>query len=308
MNNTPASPHSRIIARWLRIISCLSLVVLLAVLVLLLTYPPLGLNVVWNGIIPLAPLLFFLVPNLWTNMCPLAILQLVPYRAGFSPSYSLSDKQTHYLRLLSWCLLYVMVPARHVIFNVDATILAMTTLAVGMVALGCGFIFNGFSGWCMGMCPIRPVEMMYGQFNIERHRPEGCSICRSCNSPCSRLNVTDKKILQQNNARYWYFVYSFPGFVLGYYLVDPASGLFVVYGYIIALSIISLLCFRFIEPWLSASRIVPGTIILALCIYYSFTVPNVVHAWTLPMALIPTFYTLIFGVIAVNVFRYIRNS
>ncbi len=178
---------------FLRAASIGSMVVLAMVLATLAVYPALGLKLVWSLIIPAAPLIFFLVPNVWVSLCPFAIAQSIPRRLDLSKKKQLTEKQTFWLRILSWGLLLTMVPARHLLFNHDALILLLTTLVLATVVILTGFNYKGLSGWCMGACPIRPVEMMYGQFTPERCRPEVCNSCEECNKDCSRGYVQDRK-------------------------------------------------------------------------------------------------------------------
>ena len=271
--------------------------------------PELGLKIIWSAIIPLAPLIFFLIPNIWTSMCPLSSFQVLPDRLGLKrPPYTLSDGQIHRLRILSWVLLFIIVPARHLVLNTNATLLALTIMATLLLASVLGLTFKGLSGWCTGLCPIRPVEMMYGQFNLESNRPEACTMCKRCNVPCSRLNVHNPGVLASNNARFRYFIYAFPGFVLGYFLVPPASTILSVYA-IMALSSLMSSYFFWLVAFDMADEDTGETasamaIISALCIYYAFTVPGIIQTWGLAQEWTAIFYTLVYSVIALNLMRY----
>ena len=66
------------------------------------------------------------------------------------------------LGLASVIALYAIVPLRHVLLNTDgpATFIMLGTAAA--LALVLGAVFEGRSGWCTSLCPIHPVEKLYG--------------------------------------------------------------------------------------------------------------------------------------------------
>lgn len=287
----------------LKLASLASLAVLAAVLTALALSPDLGLKLVWSLIIPAAPLVFFLIPNVWVSVCPFAILQSLPRRFDFSREKRLTHDQTDYLRTLGWALLFILVPARHLLFNHNATALLLTTLALAAVVFVCGLAFKGLSAWCMGFCPIRPVEMMYGQFTHEKHRPEICTICDSCNDDCSRLNVRDRVLLEANNARFKYLVFSFPGFVVGYYLAAQATGALAVYATVFGLSLASLVLFYIIDRLWPGLKTRNKAILVALTVYYYFAVPAVVKTWAMPSVTVPVLYGVVYLVIGVSLLK-----
>ena len=47
--------------------------------------PDTGLKVIWRVVIPLLPLLFFVAPGLWRNICPLAASNQTPRALGLHP-------------------------------------------------------------------------------------------------------------------------------------------------------------------------------------------------------------------------------
>ncbi len=302
-----SSPHPKIIQQLLRLASIGSLLVLIISLSLLIFLPELGLKIIWSLIIPLAPLFFFLAPNIWTSLCPFAIIQSIPRRFGFSKNNILNKKQIHYLRLISWGLLFILVPARHLFFNHDSLILLLTTLALLLIVFFCGYFYKGLSGWCVSACPIRPVEMMYGQFSHETHRPEICSNCAHCNAPCSRQNIQNKKILQANNIRFKPMIFAFPGFVLGYYLTSPDMSALNIYGVIYGLSLVSWAIFFFIDKYQPSLKIMNQAIIFALLTYYAFTIPKVSSAWGLPSIATPVLYTLTYSIIGLSLLLFYRR-
>lgn len=284
------------------------MIILVVVLATLAIQPALGLKLVWSLIIPAAPLIFFLIPNVWVSLCPFAILQSVPQRMNYSRAKELTGEQTRWLRILGWGLLLTLVPARHLLFNHDALALLLTALVLAVVVLLFGYNYRGLSGWCMGACPIRPVEMMYGQFNLERHRPEVCTNCSQCNENCSRAHVHQHEVLEANNASFKYFIFAFPGFVLGYYLTGPDTGILSLYGVIYGTSLMSLVLFGLIDLRFPNFRIMNHAIIMALVIYYAFAIPGLVEVWSLPAVTTSFMYAVAYGIIVLNVIRFYQYT
>jgi hypothetical protein len=214
-------PYSRF---WL-LASAFSFAILLALFYVLLNSSNLGLDFLWNLIIPLAPIIFFVAPSWWVNVCPLAIVQSIPRRLKISRSIDLSYNQVGKLQFFSWVLLSLLVPARIFLFNHNAEILLWIIPVLAFMAFTSGVLFSGFGGWCSGLCPIRPVEMLYGQFSIESSRPEACRPCNLCQKSCSRLYGIDHLNKVKNQEPFKNQIYSFPGFVLGYFLSEQNDGI-----------------------------------------------------------------------------------
>lgn len=282
--------------------------VLALVLATLAVYPALGLKLVWSLIIPAAPLIFFLMPSIWVSLCPFAILQSIPRRLKLPRKKELSEKQTRWLRMLGWALLLTMVPARHLVFNHDANVLLWTTLVLAAVVIVVGCNYKGLSGWCMGACPIGPAEMMYGQFTLERCRPEICIDCEECNKNCSRLRIQSREIVEANNAEFRYFIFAFPGFVLGYYLTGPEMSVFALYSVIYGLALFSLALFFLIDRRFPDLKIMNYSIILALLIYYAFAIPGIVKTWAMPAMATPLIYAITYGIVALGLIRFYRYT
>jgi len=292
----------------LRAASAGAMIILAVVLVTLAVYPDMGLKLVWSLIIPAAPLIFFLMPNVWVSLCPFAIVQSIPRRMNISRGRELSGKQTRWLRILSWGLLVVLVPARHLVFNHDALILLLTTLVLAAVVFYSGYNYKGLSGWCMGACPIRPVEMMYGQFNLERHRPEVCTDCEQCNDNCSRSHIHQREVLEANNAGFKYFIFAFPGFVVGYYICGPEMSAASLYGTVYGLSAASLVLFYLFDRFWPQAKIMNYAIILALVTYYAFAIPGIAEVWALPDATVSFMFAITYSIIALGVIRFYRQA
>ena len=60
------------------VVRVFSLIASVVVLVLLVAEPKTGLKIFWRFVIPCLPLLFFVAPGVWRNICPLAAMNQTP--------------------------------------------------------------------------------------------------------------------------------------------------------------------------------------------------------------------------------------
>ena len=271
--------HNQRSALILKLLSFVAFTFFVLTIWLLYIDADLGLKVIWYIIIPLAPAIFLLIPNLWTALCPLAFVQSLPKRLGINNDRYLNRRQTKYLNLSGIALLYLLVPARYFIFNIEGEISFYTLLVLLLLSLGFGWINSGLSGWCMGLCPIRPVEMLYGQFNTEKLRPEVCTVCDLCVSNCPRLYVNDQEKITQYNSEFLWFIYSFPGFIVGFYIIHPNELFYYIYLKIFVLTFFSYLVFKGIDKLLKRNDALYIAIILSFILYYINILPKVADVW-----------------------------
>ena len=81
----------------------------------LIVSPRLGLHLLWNVLIPVAPALLVLAPGVWRNVCPLGSMSLAPHHFGLSQRKKLSPVWRGRLYLGALILLLVVVPLRKVV-------------------------------------------------------------------------------------------------------------------------------------------------------------------------------------------------
>jgi len=204
----------------------------LGILLLLLLRPEIGLHAFWNVLIPVAPLVLVLMPGVWRNVCPLASTALFPRHQGRSRRVQMSAATQSWLQLLGVILLLLIVPLRHVSFDLDART-TFTLLAVaGFAAASLGSIFDWKSAWCAGACPVHPVERLYGSSPAILPSNAHCTECVQCSTPCP--DSTGGKLDVDNRSRplrSWTAILMagvFPGFVWGWFQVPdylPGEGL-----------------------------------------------------------------------------------
>lgn len=270
-----------------------ALVALVVVLVLLIQAPARGLAVVWGGAIPLVALSLFVTPVAWRGVCPLATLNEVGnrFRVAAPPSPGVQ----RILGVAGLLLFHLLVPARLLWFNHSGPAVAAAALAIGLLAIGLGARFAVRSGFCNSLCPILPVERLYGQaplISLDRARCGACTVC----TPRGCLDLSGTKSLPQvlgpsRRTADWLgtpfgiFSAGLPGFIVGYFLApDRPSDPIHAYGYTLTGSLLSysLTAGGVLLTNRSVSSALPVIAALAGAIYFGFTGPAIARLWHLP--------------------------
>jgi hypothetical protein len=189
----------------------------------MLIKPALGVTLFWNVLIPIAPALLVIATGVWRNICPLATTSLLPDKSGFSKRKKLSASQRATLNLTGVILLFLIIPLRHLLFNTNGCATAAILLAISIIAFTSGILFERKSGWCSGLCPVHPVEKLYGD-GVAFSMPNAhCSQCVKCSVPCpdSTLNFTAfiSHRIESSKAIEMLLIGGFPGFIWGWFHV-----------------------------------------------------------------------------------------
>lgn len=162
------------------------LVLLLGIALLgtLIYRPTTGLNLMWNGLIPLTPALLVIAPGLWRNLCPMATFSLLPHRFGISKRRTMPRRTAGAFAVIALLVLFIVVPLRHLAFDTNAPLTALMLALSAIAAISTGMFFEWRSGWCNALCPIHPVEKLYGQLPAITLPNARCDECRNCSMPC----------------------------------------------------------------------------------------------------------------------------
>lgn len=171
------------IAPW-RLAQTLVLLAGLGIFAALWLRPALGLDLLWNVLIPVAPALLLLAPGLWRNLCPLATVALLPNKLGRSRGIRVPKRAQARVALAGVLLLFLLIPLRRVVLDHNAVASALLLGGAGLLAMGFGLIFESKAGWCSGFCPVRPVETLYGERPIATFANAHCGSCEFCAAPC----------------------------------------------------------------------------------------------------------------------------
>jgi ferredoxin len=201
------------------------------ILVTLVVAPRIGLHAVWNVLIPLAPALFAIAPGLWRNICPLGTTSQLPRHFGVSLARPLPERWQRAFQTIALALLLLVVPLRHVSFNQDASATLTALVVLGGLALTAGFLFEGKSGWCAGLCPVHPVEKLYGQepaFSVSNAHCDECARCTAiCPDSTRAIHPLEVGKGAWQRASGALLVGGFPGYVWGWFQVrdhGPGAG------------------------------------------------------------------------------------
>src|SRR6266540_1225097 len=154
----------------------------------LLAEPNRALLIVWGVLVPLLPLVFFLVPGFWRNVCPFATVNQLPRHLGFGRRLTPPRWLREYSFVISVVLLAFAVLGRRLFFQDSALGVAVLLGGLFLAAFVGGLLFRGKSGWCGTLCPLAPVERLYGQVPLRVVRNSHCAPCTACMKNCYDFN------------------------------------------------------------------------------------------------------------------------
>lgn len=195
----------------------------LVILIALFLTPELGLDLFWNILIPIAPLLFVLALGIWRNVCPMATSTLLPRHLGWSQKLKPNHSQIGLFNLLGVIALYTIVPLRHSIFNTNGVATGILIISLLLIGVVLGFFFDWKSAWCSGLCPIYPVEKMYGNNVITTPFNAHCDRCVKCVNPCPDSSQNFHPFIYPRwnrlNISSLLTIGGLPGFIIGWFQV-----------------------------------------------------------------------------------------
>jgi hypothetical protein len=178
---------------------------------------------------------------------------------------------------------------------------AIMLLSAAVIAFTMGSLFEMRSGWCTSLCPIHPVERLYGTNPALAFKNARCDLCEGCSNPCPDSTpeltptVTSAKFQQVLGN---FLVGSFPGFVWGWYQVKDyapdqvdAAAVLTAYAFPLGACIVTYTIFKIIEHILrhkSDARAILHRIFAAAAIstYYWYRLPG-------PASLLPDWFPLV---------------
>jgi hypothetical protein len=255
------------------------------------------LDVVWGMVVPLVPITLLIVPGLWRNVCPLAVVSQLPRRLGRRARRAAPSSV---MLPAGMVLLLGLVTARKVWFNHSGLATAGLIVAAVVVAVLTGLLFRGKSGWCTGMCPLLPVERLYGQVPWIRLGDTLCGDCVSCTRHCpdrmpgaaAMVEFVSQTAGGKRRARLrGLFAAVFPGFVAGYFLVPsvPAVTASTMVVGVVGCTVLSGVVFAFLDHIAAQFRfaLIAGFAASAISLYYGLGVDSFVGAWRRVLGITP---------------------
>lgn len=195
----------------------------MCLLIALVFYPSLGLHAFWNVLITIAPALFVVAVGFWRNICPMATVALLPRHLKLSKMRRLSVTWQGRLNLIAVGLLLLILPLRQLVLNNSGMATAAIIIGLSGLAVVFGFFFDWKSGWCSSLCPVHPVEKLYGSNVAISLSNAHCVHCKQCVIPCPDSmggirQLQDKKTIYHRLAGLL-IVGGFPGFIWGWFHV-----------------------------------------------------------------------------------------
>lgn len=248
----------------------------------------------WNALIPLLPAVFLVNVEVWRNVCPLATLNAVAGER--TVARPLSKQAVRVASLIGIVTLFIAIPARKLVLNDDGIATGLVLAVFGLMALASGLRLQRKAGFCNSICPILPVERLYGTRPLAVVENARCTPCRACTlSGCIDLG-TERSVLQllrpAEESGEWLrslfaiFALSFPGVVVGFYTVPPesAGSVLSVCATLVAAAAISwlVLAVVFTVMKTTPSQALLWSSALAATLYYWFTPTVVASAFVMP--------------------------
>jgi NADPH-dependent 2,4-dienoyl-CoA reductase/sulfur reductase-like enzyme/ferredoxin len=207
-----------------------SVVFLLGVCALLLADPDAGLDLWWTVLVPLLPLVWFVAPGLWRNVCPLAAANQVPRVLGFTRGITAPGWFRTYAPLAGIAIFLGAVFSRPLVFEDSGPATAALIGGALVAAFAGGYVLKGKSGWCSSLCPMLPVQRMYGQTPFANVPNSHCRPCVGCTKNCFDFNPKVAFLADVHDGdRQWsttrkLFVAAFPGLVIAFFTVPEPDG------------------------------------------------------------------------------------
>ena len=185
--------------------------------------PDTGLFLMWKVVIPALPLLFMVAPGVWRNICPLATSNQTPRALGLTKALNPPNWLKEYGYVIAITAFVGFVILRKVGLDDSGPLSALLLLGAMTGAFAGGMVLKGKSGWCSTMCPLLPVQRIYGQTPFALVGNNHCQPCVGCAKNCYDFNPRAAYLADLNdNDGYWsgrrrFFVGAFPGLVLGFF-------------------------------------------------------------------------------------------
>ncbi len=212
----------------IRLISVLAYLVLC---VAMFVRPSGALFTFFGVIVPLLPILFFVAPGLWRNICPLAASNQFPRLFNFSKARTPPAWLRKRGYIIAMCLFFGIAGARLLLFNGNGTATGILLSIIILNAFIAGIAFKGKSGWCSSICPLLPLQRVYGQTPFVVVPNSHCAPCVACTKNCYdfkpqpayQADIHDPD--PQWSGPRKLFVAALPGFVLGFFTLINHSGM-----------------------------------------------------------------------------------
>jgi NADPH-dependent 2,4-dienoyl-CoA reductase/sulfur reductase-like enzyme len=211
----------------IRVVTLLGAIGLALALVLV---PDDGLYVLWKLVIPALPFIWLVVPGLWRNVCPLSASNQTPRVLGLSKALTAPDWLKQYGFVIAAGLFVLFVSLRKIGLDDSGPASALLLLAALSGGFVGGVLLKGKSGWCSSICPLLPIQRLYGQTPYKLVANSHCAPCVGCTKSCYDFNPKVAFLADLHDSDpYWggyrkLFAAAFPGLVLAFFNLPEARG------------------------------------------------------------------------------------
>lgn len=288
------------------------------------TSPKAALFIFWKIIVPVLPILLFIAPGLWRNICPMAALNQAPRLFKFGRALLLPNWLKNYAYLIGIIMFVVIIPTRKELFNLSGPALGLLLLFAFTAALFGGYFFKGKSGWCSSFCPMLSLERLYGQSPFVTVPNSYCEPCVGCAKNCydfnpALANVADHNDNDRRSSNYRrLFAGILPGLILGFYLVPdpPHINILTMYEWIALFMFGSLGIFLLLETVFKTASLRLPTLFgaIALNYFYLFNFPiaaetlHQLFGVNLPVYVLWIAHLILFVLSAIWIYRTYRKE
>jgi nitrite reductase (NADH) large subunit len=253
---------------------------------LLVAVPATGLFVMWKVIIPTLPALFMVAPGLWRNLCPLAASNQTPRALKITRAMTAPGWLKEYGYVIAFTLFGTFVFLRRVGLSRSGPLSAALLLGAMAAAFAGGLALKGKSGWCSTICPLLPVQRIYGQTPLVMVANSHCQPCVGCVKNCYDFNPRAAYLADLHDAdNYWsgyrrFFVGAFPGIVLGFFVVPNGSALSILGGMAVCTTA-ALASYALLTTFVKRSAHTFTTLYgaIAFSLFYWFVAANLGPGW-----------------------------
>ncbi len=207
--------------RWWRLAQSLVWLVGAWILLSLWLWPQVGIHAFWDVLIPVAPALLVFGTGVWRNICPMSGNALILRHRGLSLRKKLDHTTQLKFQWIGFGLLLLIVPLRHVLLDTNGPATAAVILGLSLLAIWAGRNWEWKSAWCSGLCPVHPVEKLYGNENLVSVANTHCHACEECVEPCpdstENFHLQHPQLSGEQRRLGTFVVGGFPGFIWGWF-------------------------------------------------------------------------------------------
>jgi NADPH-dependent 2,4-dienoyl-CoA reductase/sulfur reductase-like enzyme/ferredoxin len=269
-------------------VRALSVAVFLGLCVALFVRPAGGLFVFWKVLVPLLPITFLVAPGLWRNVCPLAAANQAPrlWKITRAAEQSPALRKRGYAAAIVF--FTAIVATRRPLLDKNGSALSILLLGLIVAAFATGARWKGKSGWCSSLCPLLPVQRLYGQTPFVNVPNSHCQPCVGCTTNCYDFNPRAAYQADMHepdpewSAPRKLFAGAFPGLIAGFFTLPAHPSAVAAYGHILLFAAIGAGVFFALDAIIpvTSSKLAALGGAVAINLFYWYQGPLMAHTWS----------------------------